>query len=247
MTEAEKQRSPFTRPAFIGSACIVGLVLLLGAGILVFGQKDPAPGPSAAAPTTPSSTATAATSSRPAGGCDLPAGSQTVPVTAPTDTVWELVGTVAAPTDPSTVGPAVVDPTTGLRTCFARDPLGALYASVNFLASITDPDQLRAAMTTLTSPGPGQDTVLAQLAADSGGVGAGATRYQVAGFTFLSYSGTTAVLSVAIQAGGGYAGVPVTLQWEDGDWKVQLPPDGDYASRATQLPNLTGYAPWAGA
>ena len=74
-----------------------------------------------------STSAAPAARRRPRGASCL-LGDQTVPVTPPADTEWELVGRVVAPTAPEVYGPAVTDP---VRSCFARTPTGALYAAVN--------------------------------------------------------------------------------------------------------------------
>ncbi len=67
-------------------------------------------------------------------GCSLSAGSQAVPVTAPVSG-WALVGSTAAPTARSTVGPQKsID---GLRVCFAHSPTGALFAAASFWAEAT--------------------------------------------------------------------------------------------------------------
>lgn len=233
--------SPFTRPGFLISAGVVLIIVVL-AGFLVFtgGDDEVQPDllPSTGATTTESTTAVT-------GGCDLPAGDQTVPVAAP-DTEWTLVGTVAAPSSADD-GPAVTDPSTGVRSCYAQNPTGALFAAANFLAATSDMAALEAAVEELAAAGPGRDTALEAIRTNPQSVVGNGARYQIAGFTFLSYSQDVATVSLAIAATGGLAGVPLTVVREDGDWKVDLPADGNPAGQATSIDSLAGYIPWAGA
>ena len=239
--------SPFTRPGFLISAGVV-LVIVVLAGFLVFadGEDDDRP---SAAPTSSSATSSTGSSSQSGStdgeACDLPASDQTVPAAAP-DTEWTLVGTVAAPSSDQ-AGPAITDPATGVRSCYAQTPTGALFAAANFLAATSDPTVIEAAVERLTAAGPGRDTALADIRTNPQSVVGTGARYQVAGFTFLSYKQDSATVSLAIAATGGLAGAPLTLVWEDGDWKVDLPADGNPAGQASAIPSLAGYVPWSGA
>src|SRR5687768_14039387 len=117
--------NPFTRPGFILSATLV--VALVAAVIVIFflpkggGAAQPAPSPSggnaSAAPAKPADAAEKSV-------CGLPSTSETALGSAPKSN-WELVGKMAAPTDPKTFGPGVTDED-GFRSCFAHSPSGAL-------------------------------------------------------------------------------------------------------------------------
>ena len=234
--------SPFTRPGFLAAAGVV-LVLIVLAGFLVFTGDDDAPDADRA----PASSAarTSATGASAAGECELPADDQTIPLAAP-DTEWALVGTVAAPSSDE-AGPARTDPATGVRSCYAQTPTGALFAAANFLAATSDLTVIEAAVEDLAAAGPGRDALLEAIRTDPQSVVGTGTRYQVAGFTFLSYTADVTTVSLAIAATGGLAGVPLTVVWEDGDWKVDLPADGNPAGQAAPIASLSGYVPWAGA
>jgi len=39
----------------------------------------------------------------------------------------------------------------------------------------------------------------------------------------------------------------LNVAWSGGDWKIRVADDGSELSPVVQLPNLTGYVPWAGA
>jgi len=245
--EKEAERPGTLRRAWHhpGTGYLAGTVLLavvlLGL-YTVFLGKDPqnAPVPTAVAP----APATGAPDAQP-GDCAQPAGPQTVPMTPPAGGQWELVGFLAVPSNPDAAGPGQVDPATGLRSCFARTPEGALYAAASFLGATTDARQLPAAVDTMTT-GPGRQALLDQLEDDPQRVTGTGARYQLAGFRVTSYTEDVASLSLAVRgsSSAGLASVPLSLIWEDGDWRVDLPADGDVAGRAGQLPSLTGYVPW---
>lgn len=238
----EESASAWTQPRFILAGALVAVIAVLGILLAIIGPRgddtgaEPGGRPAARTPT-------ATTTASPAGGsvCGLPAGSQTVPATTP-KTEWTLVGTVAAP-GTEAAGPGSTKD--GLRSCYARSPVGALYAAANFLATTSDPQLRLPAAEQLTAKGEGRDRALELLSgADPGGTAAGV---QVAGFTFLNYSKAAAVVDLAVLADGKPVHLPISVRWEAQDWKVVLPPTGDAVAGIQPLPDLTGYVPWAGA
>src|SRR4051794_10440252 len=126
--------SPWAQRGFILAAAFIAGLLLLGVALLVLGSGgDDATRPGGNNP--PNSRPTTATPARQdanASICGLPAGNQHVPAVGP-QTRWELVGTIAAPTDPNTIGPGIHEGKR--RLCFAHSPTGALFAAVNFVAT----------------------------------------------------------------------------------------------------------------
>lgn len=244
MTEPDNTTSPFARRGFIAAAVVVALVVIAAVVVAISGggDSDDVPvgvgGPA---------TAPATSASADAGDCDQPEGDQLPPAAAPTNE-WELVGALVAPTDPDAAGPGNVSDE-GLRSCFAHDPTGALFAAVNWLGSTTDPELAPLALEELTAPGPGRDTLQAAYASDPTSVfGNDPGGFQVTGFSYLTYTGDVAMMNLAIGlVGGGQASVPVTLEWSGQDWLVQVPADGNFGAGIDALPTLAGYVPWSGA
>jgi hypothetical protein len=238
--------SPWTQRRFLASAGVLALIVVLGiaAVLLPGGGKDPAP----AAPAETTTTVAGAAGADPAASvCGLPAGDQKVPKAAPKDTRWELVGTMAAPTAPKTLGPG--KSTGGLRSCFAHSPTGALYAGINFIALTANDSTRDAAAEALLSKGTGRDAALSD---NAGSEAADGTRMQVAGFRFLSYDTSTAVIDLALRifvppTQATYLHFPATMRWQDGDWKLVAPPDGQVYGGMQPVADLTGYLPWSGA
>lgn len=230
------------RSAWTWIAALVLVVIAVAAIVLALlgpapdDQASPRPAPARSSPASPAPDASAST-------CGLPAGDQAVPSVAPVSTDWELVGSIAAPTAPQSIGPGVVND--GLRSCFARSPLGALYAAVSFVASTSEPRLREPAVRELTATGPGRDRAIDLVeGADPGPAGSGV---QVAGFTFLNWNPDSATVDLATNVESTPVHLPVPLRWQDGDWKIDLPADGDIYANIAPLPNLTGYAPWSGA
>lgn len=247
--DSDQRTSPWTQRWFIASAVVVALLVVMAVVLILTrpSEQERAAPPPAAASTPSASTTPSADPDTSA--CGLPAGEQTVPRSTPLGAEWELVGSIAAPTAPQAHGPGLVDD--GLRTCFARSPLGALYAAVNFLATTSVPDRRESLIRELTATSDGREAALAALAAEGEQSSGGDAGTQVVGFSFLNYDENSTTVDLALRgfSSGGSAGLahlPLTLRWEGGDWKVVLPEDGDIGRALQGLPDLTGYVPWSG-
>lgn len=233
-------QSPFRSRGFVVAAIVVGAIALAAIVVLVTSllrggdnTADPTPAP------------TSSTSSEPGGAepsvCGLEGFEETSSLDTAPDNEWELVGTVAAPTDPD-VGPGTID--SGFRSCYAHTAEGSLFAAVTYVALASDSRNIPR-LVDLVEPGPGRD---AAIAAGSSG-SSPSTRVQVAGFKINSYSADEAVVDVAwsvTSSGGALVSMPVVLHWVEGDWKIVLDDDGQPPFAASPLDNLGGYIPWAG-
>lgn len=242
-TESTTESNPFTKPGFIIAAAMV--LALIAAAVVIFllpkGQDNAQPAP---APAESGSTASASNSAPAAADksvCGLPGTSETALGTAP-KTKWELVGTMAAPTDPK-IGPGKTDDQ-GIRSCFAPTPTGSLYAAVNLWALGSDPSKERAIAEQLAAKGPGRD---AGMKAPQTAVPAWSVKIQIAGFN-VSYTANQAVVELAFKAdNGALASVRTTLLWQDGDWKGVVADDGSPLEEPRQVRDLSGFIPWSGA
>ncbi|NMR32324.1 hypothetical protein [Crystallibacter degradans] len=174
--------------------------------------------------------------------CGLPGSDITALGSAP-ESRWELVGKVAAPVDPQH-GPGLVDET-GLRSCFARSPTGALFAAANILAlgSTGDAEIQKGMIRDLTLPGPGRDKAME----DSEGTPSESSSLQVAGFQIDSYSPQEAHIDIAFRLDNTAVGhINMPLRWSEGDWKIQIGDAGQLINDPVQLNDLSGYIPWSG-
>lgn len=238
-TEEPRSSSPFQRRGFVTAAIVVAVIVALGIFVLIATLLSP-PNPSpTSAPTNGPGPSTGDESV-----CGLEGFETTSSLDEAPDVRWELVGTVAAPTDPD-VGPGVVDGD-GFRSCYAHTAQGALYFAVNFLAIGTD-STLNARLIDLVAAGPGRDALEEALTETPGG-GLSSYRAQVAGFKIGQYDGATATIDLAVNySDGRLVSVPLKLLWEDRDWKMVFDARGQLPLSPAQLQNLGGYIPWSGA
>lgn len=232
--------NPFRTRGFIAAAIVVGVIVLAAIIVLVSAlsaPKDPV--------VQPTSTSGPVASGDDKSVCGLEDFETENTLTEAPDTDWELVGTVAAPTDPNGAGPGVIG-SDGFRSCYAHTAQGALYFTVNFLAIGTDAT-IRDQLVDLVQSGPGKDALQQAQEGSTGGSGA-SDRAQVAGFKIGAYDGGTATVDLALNTSSGVlVSQPIKLVWEDGDWKVVLTNTGELPLAASPLQSLGGYIPWAGA
>ena len=245
-TESTTESNPFTKPGFIIAAALV--VALIAAAVVIFllpkGQDTAQPAPGTAASANAATASPSATAGAGKSVCGLPSSTETALGAAP-KSKWELVGKIAAPTDPKTFGPGVTDED-GFRSCFAKSPTGALYAATNILAmgSSGDPVLNRKATDQLLMPGPGRDIARA----DSSSKSTSNSTVQFRGFVIKSYSPSAANVDIAFQTDKGLLGHAVLpLQWADGDWKLAIADSGQLINEIAQLRDLSGFIPWSGA
>ena len=235
--DSTQPSNPFTSRGFIAAAIVVGVILLAGVIVLVTALT---------APHTPVAKPTSTPSGPVASGddksvCGLPGFETESSLTTAPNTKWELVGTVATPTDPKGAGPGLDDK--GLRTCYAHTAEGALFAAVGYLAVGSDARNVPR-LYELLADGPVRD----QLQATPSPGDPSSDRLQVAGFKVNAYSASEATIDVAWQvtsAGSQLVSFPTVLRWEHGDWKVVIDKNGPPFA-PSPLASLGGYTPWAG-
>lgn len=174
--------------------------------------------------------------------CGLPAGDQSVPTIAGPDVNWGLVGKVAAPSEPKSIGPGVTSKN-GVRSCYAHSPSGALFAAVNMYAQGSSPELARASFEQNVLKSAGRDVVLADWK-DPDGL---ASSVQVAGFAFIEYTASRTVVDIVVTQDGNIVSFVTELQWSEGDWKFVLQDNGQPSVPPKPLPGLTGYVAWSGA
>lgn len=247
-TETTTESNPFTKPGFIIAAILV-LALIAGAFVIFLLPKgentaDPAPAP--AGTTAAANPSSSAAPSVKESVCGLPSSKDTALGTAPKST-WELVGTIAAPTDPR-IGPGKTE-ASGFRYCFANTPTGALYAAVNMasLGSINKPEVLAQFADKLLVPGTGRDAAMKEASAPRNTAASNSTSIQVKGFLIKSYSPTEASVDLAFATQTGeYAQLNFPLRWVDGDWKAKPSDDGTPYGTISQIRDLSGFILWSG-
>ncbi|WP_249011184.1 hypothetical protein [Conexibacter sp. DBS9H8] len=235
---------------FVAAASFVALIAAAGALLTVahfLGSVAPTVRARRAAPSSPGSAPARVSPAGPArtSGCGaLPGGSQAVPTVTPAGTHWVLVGDMAEPTAPATIGPErQVD---GFGECFAHSPLGALYAAANVIAAFSAQPQSMV-IATLAVPGRARDLAVRQAAdgdnRDLEQIAGGPST--LVGFSFQGYSPQEAEISLAIQGPSGAQGaVPLVMDWVGDDWRFVVPPGGQ-GFAATALASMAGFVAWS--
>jgi hypothetical protein len=234
-------RSPFRSRGFIAAATGVGIIVL--AGLIVLATTLTRTNDNAAGtPTpTPSSSAPPSGNAEDESVCGLPGFDTTNTMTTVPNSEWELVGTVAAPTDENVVGPGTTD-SDGFRSCFAHTAQGALYAASNMLAMGSDARLQPLLAENLAVPGPGREAAMGAAPSTT------QIRYQISGYDITSYNDEQATIDLAVTVSSGQtASVPFLIQWSGGDWKAVLTDGGQAPLDSAPLQNLGGYTPWSGA
>jgi hypothetical protein len=224
---------------FVASGAFLALIGVLGIWLGFSGG-----GATSHVAATTTTTSPPTTTPAPHTECHPTDRSQTVPNTAPAGVTWELFNSVALPYS-KTAGPLLVDGQ-GAH-CFAHTPTGALLAAVQIGTRSQLSAQWRQVDLKQVLPGPGRDrlmTELAQVASfdpPDGGYG------QLAGFRFQSYDADEATIEFVNRfQSGAMQMTAATVRWSDGDWKLQLQPDGGTSATAQPVPDLTGFVPWGG-
>lgn len=234
----------WTGIAAIGFVILVVLCIVLVLAIN-HGHNGNSGTSTSTAPSTTSSGA-ASTSAASTSAAPLPT---TVPTAAPAGVTWSIYQTVALPTLPG-AGPTRVNGS--IATGYAHTPLGALMAVANegyryVLAPDTEWRQAAAAM---LAPGAGIDAWLAVRAKNpygSGGAAGTENLAQIAGFQFVSYTPSDAVVQIVTRDSKGNLQVGADhVTWDGTDWRYVPGPDGGQAANVQQIDSLAGFIAWKG-
>ncbi len=249
--------------AWMGSAVLLGLVVIALVIVLIHAATSPKPPPSAAAPpaTAPAAAPPVGATSAPGGapppsaaargdvgrpaGCSTTGTDQTVPTSPPSGVNWTLSGGFAVPSSaadgPNLHGAA------GVGYCYSRTPLGALLAASNLGRGTGTPQETQDAVLNLSVVPNEYSAQVANMPAtadDQSGAG-----IQFAGFRIISYSPDQASITLATKVPGRtdtYPQLTVAMQWYAGDWRA-VPQAGPALFVAVaSAPSLGGFVPWSG-
>lgn len=236
-------RSSLSRPGFVASAALLGM-LVLAALFVAIGAATRRQATSPAAVSRSARFGARSATATAGAGCSLPAGNQQVPTLGPA-LQWVTVGQMQAPQAPARFGPQRDED--GIAVCFAHDPTGSLLAAINFFAQATVASPV-ALIATLAAHSPGQRLALLQARAgqdqllqdsdgDPGSV-------QVTGYEIADYTPAAANLDVVLEGPGGQlAAVQCQLDWQAGDWKFVIPSGGLLVS--SQVTTMDGFVSWS--
>lgn len=234
--------SPFTRRGFVIAALAVAVLALCAVAAVLANLLGGADRDAAAPPAGPASSD--AVPAAAASICGLPGYQPTGSLTEAPATKWVLFGRFAVPDSRNQYGPGTINPD-GLRTCYAHNPTGVLYAAANLTGMSTDSTLRSDVIRAMVASGPGQEAALAGAQTEAE---PSAVTFQVAAFRVTSYTGDRATVDLVLRASNGaYLSFVEDWVWQDGDWKIVYSNDGSTRFPPQQIASLGGYIPWAGA
>jgi hypothetical protein len=160
---------------------------------------------------------------------------------------WQIVDTVALPFSDS-AGPTRV--TGGIPSGFAHTPTGALLAMVQIdFRHLIEPNFVAVtAADVADTPGRAEFFHLVQ----AGGLTNPAnpepgTYLQLAGFEFVSYTSSTAVIQLlTARLDGSYQISTLCVAWDGTDWQLVLQADGTDSPNQQIVASPVGFVLWGG-
>ena len=241
MSDQSNQQNPFTTRRFIVAVVAVGIIAICAVIVIVSNLT----GGGKASPTTAANTPSAGPVDADPSACGLSGATNSGTLSEAPKTVWVLFGRFAVPNDPKSFGPGHIA-SNGVRTCYAHNQTGVLYATANLIGMGTDKTIAVDVIKAMVEPGPGRDAAIA--AAQTSAGGSATLTFQVAGFKINSYDGRNASIDIALHSSdNSYVSLVYDWEWKDGDWKGILTSAGQPRVAPAQISSLGGYIPWAGA
>lgn len=243
------ERKRTTRAGTVIAALVVALIVLAAVVVILVtrgGGDSASPATPTPRPSSTSSASAPTTTSTSTSSSTLPPADQAVPDSPPAGVTWALFQGVALPTS-STSGPLrVAGP---VYAGYAHTPTGALLAAnqIGIRYVLTPGAGWRQVLQQQVLPGAGRDTFSKNRAKVTTTDMAPGTFGQLAGFRFVTYSPDVAVIQLVSRFSTGTLQLTTsTVRWANGDWRLQLQPDGGTSPTAQRVDSLSGFVPWGG-
>lgn len=243
---APEGESPLRRPAFMVSAGFLLVIVLLAVlVVLTTGGEDGAETAAAPAPSAPAHSATPTADD---GACPALKDTTTaLPDLAPKGVTWELFRTMALPSSKAS-GPAVIEG--DVARCYAHTPTGALLAAAQISTRSALAEDWQTVMKRQAYGDALGELMKKRAAAEKkapapdpepGELG------QLAGFRFVTYSKTFAVIELVTRFNQPeFLQVStVTLRWSPkaDDWQYEV---SHAHAQPKSVDSLAGYVKWGG-
>ena len=270
--DTDDGRSPFEGRGFILSAIVVGAVLVCGIALFVLTrggddpQADPTIQPTASQtsgppvqptepPATPGETEPTSTPTKGLGrrsaiqACKLKATDEGR-TGAPAGVSWDFQNGILVPVR-DTLGPSITDDD-GLKRCYHHSPAGAVLALMNTIGQAQDKRLQVAVADRRLAPGPGREAAIDEARRQLVSPTPDDDRYtngqlQYVGYKILDYTSERALIGLSIQIKPETVGAQtLVVRWLDGDWKMELAPDGQLGPEPDLLASLDGYIRFRG-
>ncbi len=230
------------RPGTVATGAVAG-VLLVGAGaVALFGAGTPAATP--AGPVAPAASLPSPDVDRTPAPMSASAAADEGPLLVAPQVDWQLFVGVALPYS-TTAGPLQVDGP--VYSGYERSQAGALIAAVQLgnRYLLTPGELWREVVERQVLPGVGREVFIRNRAGVEADDPPG-TYGQAAGFRFVAFTPDVASIQLVTRfpTTGNLQLVTVTVHWVDGDWRLQLQPDGGTSPTAQAVPDLDGFVVW---
>ncbi|MGW9210855.1 hypothetical protein ACWGR4_28180 [Embleya sp. NPDC055664] len=251
----DDEGSRFAQPGFIASALVILFVILSAVYLAVAGNDGKPRATASQPPAVPGVAPVTLGPVREGGtpapkGCPfIPAAEVSRPVQAPANITWQSFRTVSVPAS-SIAGPMITQG--DVAHCYAQTPTGALVAIAQISTRYALAENWLTVVTQQVLPGPGADAyslprIEKELVYGSPRMPEPGSMSQIAGFKFVNYSSLSASVEIARRRPDGSLQAFVhTVVWKDGDWKLELQPDGGDSPTGRDLISLEGFVPWGG-
>lgn len=234
----------WTGIAAVGVIILIALCVVI---VLAINRGGSGVGNSATGtPSTPAQTSGPVSSSANNTAAALPTA---VPTKAPAGTTWSIYQTFALPSVTG-AGPAKVSGS--IATGYAHSPAGALLAVANEgqRYELAPDTEWRKAAAAMLAPGAGTSAwikVRGKNPYGAAGAAGSDTLLQIAGFQFVSYTPSDAVVQIVNgDPNSGYQVGVDHVTWDGTDWKFAPAADGGPEANVQQVNSLAGFIPWRG-
>jgi hypothetical protein len=172
---------------------------------------------------------------------------QSVPDSPLPGVTWQIIDTVALPFSASAGPASAVD---GIPSGFAHTPTGALVAMVQIdFRHLIEPNFVAVTQADVANtPGRAQffDLVKADGLTNPANPEPG-TYLQLAGFQFVSYTSSTAVIQLlTARPDGSYQVSTLSVAWDGNDWQLVLQADGTDSPNQQIVSSPVGFILWGG-
>lgn len=227
MSQVQKPQTLRGKTAWWAAIAVVFIVAVLA--FLILTKPAPQNAPQAGESTT-----------QPTGGCNVPEGDTSSKPAMPEDLRWEAKDGWTWPVS-DTYGPTQTK--NGFGVCFARSPLGAALTAVSMNAA-GNLINAREAGEIYAIPSIGRDVLLKDTPDQAGRT----TPVTYSGFIVDSFTEDEAAItlvSATAASPSGYAGLPLTFRWVDGDWKLKILDDGSTFVGQPPVPVKGGFVEWS--
>jgi hypothetical protein len=219
------------------AALAVWVIASPGQSLRAGSHHHPVTRQAASSPSIPSPPATASPSSL----------DQSVPDSPPPGVTWQIIDTVALPFSAG-AGPASV--ADGIPSGFAHAPTGALVAMIQIdFRHLIEPNFVAVTQADVANT-PGRAQFFNLVKADGLTNPANpepGTYLQLAGFQFVSYTPSIAVIQLlTARPDGSYQVSTLSVAWDGNDWQLVLQADGTDSPNQQIVSSPVGFVLWGG-